>query len=174
MILPTAQAVSKNMKQFRRVLSGLILGLWFVSISGCKTTTAQHTAALSSTTSAVQQRSIDSRRFETSNEKMMLNSVIALMQDLGFAIEETEADAGVISGLRTGQNDGQFRNWQKVRLTVTTRPLSADQIAVRVSFQGQHWNAFNRQQTTLIKDPRVYQVFFDKLSQAIFLEAHEL
>ncbi len=63
---------------------------------------------------------------------------------------------------------------QKFRASIVTHP-SGGEIAVRVTFQRIVWNDYGQISCLeLIEDPEVYQEFFDKLSKAVFLEAHEI
>ena len=66
---------------------------------------------------------------------------------------------------------------QRLRASVITRPVGDDggSIAVRVTFQRIVWNTQNRvSKAEALKDPEQYQEFFQKLSKAVFLEAHEI
>ena len=63
---------------------------------------------------------------------------------------------------------------QKFRASVVTHP-SGNEIAVRVTFQRIVWNDRNEvSKLELLDDPKMYQEFFEKLSQAVFLEAHQI
>ena len=65
---------------------------------------------------------------------------------------------------------------QKIRVSIVTRPsANKSAVIVRVNFQRIVWN--NKAQVTraeTIDDPVIDQQFFDKLSQAVFLEAHQI
>ena len=41
-------------------------------------------------------RQMQSRRFETGDEKMILAACAALLQDLGFTLEESASDLGLV------------------------------------------------------------------------------
>jgi hypothetical protein len=70
---------------------------------------------------------------------------------------------------------GDMKEEQTVRVLVTTRPVSgsSDAHEVRVTF-----HRFLRQPLVVeagsLRDPRLYEGFFELLSKAIFLEAHRL
>jgi hypothetical protein len=151
----------------------LVLAL---ALAGCQTTVEQQTSALT---------------LGPQSE--------ARHQDLGFTIEETSAGGGLIVGAKdrdaveAGQVAGQiflaaviaamggksnpvWDNVQKIRISVVTKQ-SADKSAVivRVNFQRMVWNTKNQvSRAETINDPIIDQQFFDKLSQAVFLEAHQI
>ncbi|MCW8914643.1 MAG: hypothetical protein OQK24_02185 [Magnetovibrio sp.] len=124
--------------------------------------------------SASQKRQIDSRRFETSDEVMVLNAIVALLQDTGFKVGETDLTTGLVSGSK-GSERGTAWFGSNIRITVTTTPVKDGSIQVRATFQDIITGRdprFYRGRSSF--DPALYQNFFDKLSQSLFLEAHSL
>lgn len=154
----------------RTLLIGLLA---IVSLSGCQT--GNPNDAFKRQVSAVEQRSLDSRRFETGDERTVLNAVVGLLQDLGFKVDETSAEAGMVSASKgAGQVAGHYYATD-IRATVTTRPIEGEGTVVRATFQNitQGRNIkFSR--ATPVRDPKLYQDFFDKLAQSLFLEAHQI
>jgi hypothetical protein len=66
---------------------------------------------------------------------------------------------------------------QLMRACVVTRPMGEDEknVAVRVTFQRTVYNSKREiARRECLTDPKIYQTFFEKLSKAVFLEAHEL
>ena len=66
---------------------------------------------------------------------------------------------------------------QNIRAVIVTRPVgeSGGRISVRILFQRTVWNdrgAVSKREN--IDDARIYQEFFERLSKAVFLEAHAL
>jgi len=139
-------------------------------------------------------RQLQTRSFETSDEKMVLQAVAGLLQDLGFNIDESETKLGIIvaSKNRDATDAGQIAgavaiailfgvstavdSHQKMRASVVTSPVSGGKlIKVRVTFQRIIWNTQGRvSKTESMTDPKDYQEFFEKLSKSMFLEAHEI
>jgi hypothetical protein len=123
-----------------------------------------------------------------------LSASAALLQDLGFNIDESSIETGVITcskrreAISTGQIclgilfDTPYDNEQLIRASVVTHPLQINEIdkskcqtAVRVTFQRIVINTkgiVTRREC--IVDEKIYQEFFDKLSKSLFLEAHDL
>ena len=169
-----------------------------LAAGGCRTSTVeQHTAALTVSSETVAMRQVQGRRFDTPDEGLVLASCVAVLQDLGFFVEESSAGTGFVAGskdrdaVEAGQVAGQLvlaaliaalgayhdPVWdkdQKIRIAVVTKPV-AGSILVRVTFQRLIRNTRNQMsRVETIDDPRIYQEFFDKLSQAVFLEAHQI
>lgn len=105
----------------------------------------------------VELRSYQTRVFDTTDKEMMLRTVIATLQDLGFIIDQADEDIGAVTGTKI--------SGYKIRMTVITRPRGETQLAVRA-------NAYYN--VTPIEDPAPYQDFFTSLGKALFLTAHEV
>ena len=171
-------------------------------LAGCQgdNSVQQQKAALTLSGQALDQRQMQIRRFDTVDESGLLSAAAAVMQDLGFTIEESKVGAGLVIGAKdrdaveAGQVAGQLffaalitamggtatPSWdatQKIRLSVAVRP-SGERIgstAARVTFQRVVWNQNNQlSKLETIDEPAIYRQFFDRLSQAVFLEAHEI
>ena len=174
----------------RRVLS--LLFIITIIITGCRTIPKD---ALSLSPESLAQRQLQTRKYETIDEAKILSACASLLQDMGFNLDESETNLGVItsSKMRSAVNPAQqvamvmvailgggympTDKVQKMRASVVTRPVGekGEYIAVRVTFQRIVWNT--QHQVTAsesLTDPKIYQEFFDKLSKSIFLEAQEI
>jgi hypothetical protein len=105
----------------------------------------------------VELRSYQTRAYDTTDKKMMIRTVIATLQDLGFVIDQADEDIGSVTGTKI--------SGYQIRMTVITRPRGETQLMVRA-------NAYYN--VTPIEDPAPYQDFFTSLSKALFLTAHEV
>ena len=167
------------------VLGGILVG--------CTPTIPKEALQLSP--ESLQDRQLQTRRFDTQDELKLLSASFSLLQDIGFLIDESETRLGVIvaskerSAVKAGQVAGAIilailtgvatptDKAQKMRASVVTHPIGKDgkSIAVRVTFQRVVWNTDNKiTRRERLNDPKIYQEFFSKLSKAVFLEAHEL
>lgn len=142
----------------------------------------------------LERRQIQTRVFETGDETELLSASASLLQDLGFNLDESEVDLGVLvaSKERDATESGQVAAsiimgallgvhmpWdeeQKVRAAVITRRLEdRNGFAVRLTMQRIVWNTQGQvSRTEPLDEPEMYQEFFSKLSKAVFLEAQEL
>lgn len=155
--------------------------------------------ALQLSPESLQNRQMQTRRFDT-DEKTLLSASAAVLQDLGFTIDESETDLGLIacSKTRDATSAGQVAGAvlvalftgvvtpvdkeQLIRASVVTYPIKIDKsdkgnssTAVRVTFQRIVTNTQNQiTRRECINEPEIYQGFFEKLSKSLFLEAHEL
>ena len=160
-----------------------VLVVMAFGFSACQITPTvqQQTQALTLSNQSLASRQNQSRRFDTGDEAKRLAACAGLLQDLGFIITESSSRAGLLvaSKDRNTTDPGQkillATGAQKIRISIVTTPLKAKTVLVRVTFQRVFWspqNQFTRVES--IKDPLIYQEFFDKLSQSVFLEAHQL
>ena len=145
--------------------------------------------ALQLSRESLQHRQMQSRHFDTKDEAAILSASAALLQDLGFNLDESETDLGLIvaSKRRDATEMGQviaatlfmftcrkktYDTEQQIRASLVTRPYG-DRITVRITFQRKVWN--NKGKLTKVEgvnNRKIYQRFFDKLSKSVFLEAH--
>ena len=138
----------------------------------------------------MQSRQIQSRRFDTADEKKILRGCALLLQDLGFNLTASESAVGLLNAQkdRTAveteqvvgkglaaiflETDIQIDARQKIQASIVTRPQNG-KIIVRVTFQrivyDDHGNV-SRQEP--INEPDYYQEFFGRLSKSLFLTAH--
>ena len=107
--------------------------------------------------SAVELRSFQTRAFDTIDKHKMMRTIIATLQDLGFIIDKTDEDLGLVTGTKL--------SGYQIRMTVITRPRGEKQLAVRASA------LYNNKQ---IEDPLPYQDFFTALEKGIFLTAQKV
>ena len=64
---------------------------------------------------------------------------------------------------------------QKIYTTlVTTKSRESKGYNVRIEFARIIWNNMNESRVEKIQDPEIYQDFFDKLGQSLFLEAYSI
>jgi len=107
--------------------------------------------------SAVQLRSYQTRAFDTADKLLMLRSVVATLQDLGFIIDEANVDLGSVTGTRVSGS--------QIRITVVVRSRGDTQLLVRA-------NAYLDLKS--IETPEPYQDFFTSLEKSVFLTAHQV
>ena len=137
---------------------------------------------------------MQSRRFGTKDEEKLQRASAQVLQDLGFQIDESETRLGVIvasksrDATETGQIVGSIvvaivfgvhmptDKHQKIRASLVTRPVdNGSDVAVRITFQRLVSNTQNNlSKIEGINDPKVYQEFFEKLSQSVFLTAQDV
>ncbi|CAB1060591.1 hypothetical protein D1BOALGB6SA_5357 [Olavius sp. associated proteobacterium Delta 1] len=182
-------------KIFYRLLVTIIVFLFL--FASCVSTIPKEALLLSKEN--LKNRQIQTRRFDT-DEKTLLSASAAVLQDLGFNINESETELGVIAcskqrdatvagqvaaavlvALLTGAVTAVDKE-QLIRASLVTRPIHIDetdkskcQTAVRITFQRIVTNTQARiTRREGINEAEIYQEFFDKLSQSVFLEAHEI
>jgi hypothetical protein len=161
------------------------------SLSGCVNQMARE--ALTLQPEALEQRRIQTRRFETQSEHELLTASLEVLQDLGFSVDETEPDLGLIVASKnrdassTGEMIGAFiigaagdtqvsyNVEQRIRASVVTRGLGKSGTSVRVTFQRIVWNNLGEISINeSIEEPKLYQEFFAKLSNSVFLTAFDI
>jgi hypothetical protein len=128
-----------------------LLGL--LTLSGCVTTPANVTGA----GTQLETRQIQTREYDTLDKSMTMRSVIATLQDLGFTIDQADAELGTITATRLHK--------YTMRMTVTVVKKEGDQISVRAN---------SRIGEKPVTDAATYQDFFVVLDKAIFLTQHKV
>lgn len=168
-----------------------ILVLSVILLAGCHYHVPVEPFTLQGNTVALRQ--LQTRRFDTQDELKLLQAGSALLQDLGFTIDESEPSLGVITGSksRDATNTGQIIGMvllgaltgvttpvdymQNIRALLVTRPLGSAGINVRVTFQRIIIDSEGTEnKVDTLDDARLYQEFFEKLSKAVFLQANNI
>ncbi len=135
----------------------ILFAIALLTLAGC----AAPTAAITAGGSQVELRQIQTREYDTLDKRGTLRSVIATLQDLGFVIDDGNAELGLVSGTRLS---GRI-----VQIMVTVRQGDGNQILVRASIQASGMTGFE-----VVTEPETYQQFFAALSKSLFLEAHKI
>ena len=129
-----------------------LLGLLIVG--GCATPTPTNVIGAGT---QLETRQIQTREYDTLDKAMTMRSVVATLQDLGFTIDQADAELGTITGTRLHK--------YTMRMTVTVVKKEGDQISVRT-------NA--RIGENPVTDAATYQDFFVVLDKAMFLTQHNV
>jgi len=102
-------------------------------------------------------RQIQTRHYDTLDQKLTMRSVVATLQDLGFVIDNAELDLGTVTAAR---------HWgTPMRITVTVRQKDTEKTSVRA-------NAHSGE--ARIDDPQTYQDFFVVLDKSMFLTSNQV
>lgn len=172
--------------------SGSVVLAVLLLMTGCAAVTLD--ADLNLTPEMYAQRQMQTRRFDTTDEQKILRTCSALLQDTGFTIDESETKLGILiaSKERDATDAAQWAVFivgaffgvtlppdkdQIMKAFVTTRPVGTEgkQVAVRVVFERTVFDTEQRlKKIEALNDPKIYQSFFEKLSKALFLEAHDI
>jgi hypothetical protein len=143
-------------------------------------------------------RQLQTRVFEAIDEQKLLTASAAVLQDLGYTIDETDVRSGVIvcsrdrdvaetaevilsvaleilSILVGSPTSVPYDKTQKVLASLVTTPVDKQKTAIRITFQHMIWDSDgNIRRKEQLNEPEIYQEFFSKLSKSIFLVAHEI
>jgi len=164
-----------------------------VLLSGCAPTLPKDAFALSPT--ALADRQMQSRKFETLDRKILLSSSAAVLQDMGYALDESNVKLGVLTASKKADATSGAQIAGAVVLALLTGAASAvdkeqtiriclvvnenledeDSSVARITFQRVVWNTQGQiARVETLKEPELYQGFYEKLSKSVFLEAHQI
>lgn len=172
---------------------GLVGLLLLAVLAGCDGSLPQR--ALELPPQSLEQRRLQTRRFDGISETALLAACAGVLQDLGFNLDESESDLGLLvaSKERTASIAGQ-RTFavlldllmdveidvdaeQRIRASLVSTPAAgaSDSHLVRVTFQRIVWTTENEiSRREVLGDPELYQRFFERLSKSVFLEANSI
>lgn len=181
-----------------RVLLPSCLVITCLFFSGCQTLPK---GFLKPSEDAVKKRQLEMRQYDTTDETKILSSVAGVLQDLGFTLDSSETqlglvaaskeadakDAGQIAGaalldtmgiLFGGYSNasGRVDKEQRVKACIIVKlSLDGKQTVIRATFQRIVWNMSNQiNRVETITDVNVYKRFYDGLSKSVFLEAQQI
>lgn len=171
----------------------IFLGLFLVA---CQNNIFKEALTLSPESLA--DRQLQTRVFENIDEKRLLTASTAVLQDLGYTIDETEVRCGVIvcsrdrdvtekaevvlavtleilSFLVGAPTSVPYETRQKILASLVTAPVDNRRVSVRVTFHQIVWNSDGKiTKNNQVNDSQIYQEFFSRLSKSVFLVAHEI
>ena len=136
-----------------RIISAAFMFLFAFGMSGCD----EPNKAVLGGGEQVRLRSIQSRKFDTTDKNKTLRTAMATLQDLGFVIDEADETLGTISATKLDR--------YALRMTITVRPFGEKQLVVRA-------NA--RYNLKAVEDPEPYHQFFTAFEKAMFLTAQQV
>ena len=146
-------------------------------------------------TTALEDRQMQSRRFDSLDEAELLAASVGVLQDLGYALDISNADLGVLTASKNldagsagqmaamillaalGGGSTPIDDDQKVRvcLVVNESLENKGSSIVRVTISRFIWNTHGQvTRAETLNEPELYQAFFQKLSKSTFLEAHKI
>ena len=141
----------------------------------------------------LQERQIQIKKFDTKDETALLSAGSAVLQDMGYKLDESETKLGVISASKerdarttedivakvfisalTGVSQG-INISQTIRVSLVTSKSSSGGYLLRATFQRVVINSHNQiSSAETLLDKELYEGFFNKLSKAVFLEAQDI
>ena len=176
------------------LLKSLFVLFLSLGIVGCVTVP---TGFLKPSNDYLEKRQLQMRQYDTTDQEKIITSVAGVLQDLSFILDESETQVGFVAASKKadatnksqlfaaillgglGNNPQLVQQCDKaqvIKASVITKPsLDGKKTVVRVTFQRIVWNMagqINRVET--LKDPAMYQKFYESLSKAIFLEAQQI
>jgi hypothetical protein len=147
-------------------------------------------------------REMQGRRFDGIGEKELLDAAVGVLQDLGFTVDITNAELGFVQGAKereakapgqvlvvvilaalAGSQGGaggvsaeQMRQDQTITVLLSVRPVRENDARSHIVLVTFHRHLRQPLQRTAgpLREPELYQSFFELLSKALFLQAHKL
>ena len=181
------------------------LALWLALLSsilaGCATARIPEDA-LRLTESSLETRSIQTRNFDAPSENEVLAASVAVLQDMGYNLDEIEKPLGVLTASKLSDADSTSEkaglmlldmlclaggsidctaysgasDSQKITVTLVVLPSLSrkGEFVSRITLQRV---VFDKQERVkymgVIDDQEIYQQIFEKLAKSIFLQVNE-
>lgn len=178
--------------------AGILLTICAFIISGCAPTIPRDAFLLSPT--SLEDKQNQTRLYEIEDEVALLSAGIAVLQDMGYSVVETEKDVGLITASKKVDASDTAQKATKVAVAVlaavlagevmlmetdkeqrinvslvTNRSKNTKGYLARVTFQRFIWDTADRLVLAeTINIPDIYEDFFGKLSKSVFLEANKI
>ena len=125
-------------------------------IGGCAVQAPPNTFVV--TPELLQQRQLETRRYDGIQEADLLAASSNVLQDLGFNLENSESRLGVLTASK--QRDA-------------TKAREGSHL-VRVTFQRVVRRTNGSTYAETLKSEELYRDFYERLSKSVFLEAHKI
>ncbi len=147
----------------------------------------------------LKQRQIETRRYDGIKEEDLLVACSNVLQDLGFNLDNSETKLGVLTASKQrdatnageiaaavilamlGGQPGAFSKDQTIRVSLVVRPVNnsdgkamANSHFVRVTFQRIVRRTDNSTYAETLRDDKLFQDFYERVSKSVFLEAQKI
>lgn len=137
----------------------------------------------------LQIREIQSREFDTQDSKLVMKSMMNVLQDEGFIIKNAVLDLGLLNAERTEDIEnrsharmmymlgGNEARWNKQTVLEASANVSeyGNKTRIRINFQIKKIDNFGHPvDTETILDSIYYQSFFDKVSKGVFIQQENI
>lgn len=137
----------------------------------------------------LQIREIQSREFDTKDTKLVMKSMMNVLQDEGFIIKNAVLDLGLLSAEKDIDIEntseaimktifvGNHARWSKHRILEASANISefGDKTRVRMNFQTKSIDNFGCQTSVEpVLDNQYYQIFFEKVSKGLFIQQENI
>ena len=141
----------------------------------------------------LERRNVETRVFDTTNTKELLIASAQLLQDMDYTITESDIDIGVITATKERNaipkagkvaltvlaalngKDPVYEDKQKFYVSIVNTKANKKQIKTRVTFARIIYDNYGKvAKIEKLDDPSLYQEFFDKLAQSVFLTANNI
>lgn len=136
----------------------------------------------------LQIRELQTKELDTPDTKLVMKSMMNVLQDEGYIIKNVVADMGLLSAEKNvdienkalailmislnTQTPGNAR-WKKQQILEASANVTefGKTTKVRINFQIKTLdNVGNVHSVVTVKDPKYYQEFFDKVSKGVFIQ----
>jgi hypothetical protein len=162
------------MKTVRRVSACIAVG-FTVLVAGCVTPAPSQTS--------LQIQEYQSKNFEV-EKKTAFNSVLSVLQDMGYIVGSASFETGFISAESPAKNDtgfwdamGGVRREQKVAVTASIEDMKTNLSRVRLNFvtRQKRSGAYGQQANddAPVLDQKLYANAFDKIGEAVFIRTSQ-
>lgn len=139
--------------------------------------------------SQLEVRQMQTREYETKDNRMVMKAMLNVLQDDGFIIKQANADLGFFHGTKEVDREdtlakvwgtfweGSRATWKENSIVDCTANVSdfGENTRVRVNFQVKVMNNKGGcEEVYQIDDSKYYQDFFSKVDKGIFIEKEEI
>ena len=160
--------------------------LWLTSgVVGCLCTGCMHPRSDTVPMTQLQIRQLETRDFETKDSKLVMKSMMNVLQDEGFVIKNAVMDLGLLSAEKNVDVEdkglaflatvfaGEQARWSKQQSLEASANVSefGDKVRVRITFQAKTIDNFGHPVSVAkVMNQAFYQEFFEKVSKSVFIQ----
>lgn len=131
-------------------------------------------------------RELQTRMYEIQDTKMVMKTILNVLQDDGFIVKEANAELGFLTAAKEIDVEtkeavfwGTFLGgtWEKGAIVEATSNVSefGKQTRIRINFQKKVYDSVGKViKAQQIEDPKFYQEFFAKVDKGLFIQKEKL